>query len=70
MSRLTGVEDGGMPVETHERLFALRCRSKRGEHLSPDDLQFLESCWKQWPGEYAALSERVREATLPFGAQS
>ena len=51
-----------------DRLFQLRCRSKKGEHLSPEDIDFLESCWKRWPKEYEAMGRAVFDATAPFGS--
>lgn len=70
MNRLTGQEIGGMPTDIRARLFALRCRSKRGEYLPPDNVQFMNSCWEKWPAEYAAMDEQIREATLPLGART
>lgn len=58
-----------MSFSTRDRLFSLRCRSKRGEHLSKEDVEFLEHCWKKWPKEYEAMQREVFEATKPFGSK-
>lgn len=57
-----------MTQAERERLFDLRCRSKRGEYLSPEDVSFLESMWKQFPEQYSAMQPEVFEATKPFGS--
>lgn len=58
-----------MTCAEKERLFDLRCRSKRGEYISPEDFKFLEHCWKTWPIEYSLLQGKVFEATKPFGSK-
>ncbi len=58
-----------MPPGDYERLFQLRCRSKRGEYISPDDFAFLEMCWKKWPAQYSEMRDRVFEETKPFGSK-
>jgi len=55
--------------EAHARLFELRCRSKRGEYLSPDDMRFLMDCNKKWPLAYGALGKAVFAETAPFGSR-
>lgn len=59
-----------MPPETRSRLFKLRCRSKRGEYLPPEEVAFLDDCWKRWPVEYSALGSEVFRETAPFGSQA
>ena len=49
------------------RLFSLRCRSKRGEYLMPEDLKFCEDMLKRFPEEYKRMDSEVFEATKPFG---
>lgn len=56
-------------AEARERLFKLRCRSKRGEYLSPEDMAFLENCYKRWPKVYRDISDAVHRETAPFGSQ-
>lgn len=51
-----------------DRLFELRCQSKRGAQLPAADLQWLESIWKKYPKLYAAVGTEVFEATRPFGS--
>lgn len=52
-----------------ERLFDLRCRSKRGEQISPEDFAFLERMWNEFPKEYSAIQSEVLDATKPFGSR-
>lgn len=59
-----------MPNESRRRLFDLRCRSKRGEYLRPEDITFLDDCWKRWPIQYASMSGLVFEETKPFGSNT
>lgn len=50
------------------RVFELRCRSKRGEHLSPEDLALCKSAFISDPERYSTMTEQVFNATKPFGA--
>lgn len=52
----------------YENLFDLRCRSKRGDHISPQELQFLRESYKKWPSAYRAIGATVFEETKPFGS--
>lgn len=60
---------GPMPYADHARCMDLRVRSKRGEYMSPENLAFLESCWKRWPEEYSEMSRAVFVESAPFGAR-
>jgi hypothetical protein len=59
-----------IPRETHRRMFDLRCKSKRGGYLSPEEFDFLQDCYRKWPIEYQALQQAVFEETKPFGSQA
>ena len=50
------------------KVFDLRCRSKRGEHLSPEDRALLLAAYKVDATRYAAMSDDVFVATAPFGS--
>ena len=49
-----------------EKVFDLRCRSKRGERLSDDQAALLVAAWKADKVRYSALTERVFEETAPM----
>jgi hypothetical protein len=51
-----------------DEVFRLRCRSKRGEYLSPDHQALLERAYKSDPKRYGELDRPVFEATKPYGA--
>lgn len=51
------------------KVFQLRCRAKRGEHLPPEDMKLLERAHRDDPERYASLRDAVFEATKPFGAK-
>lgn len=59
-----------LPFDVRSRLFELRCKSKRGEYLTPEDMKFLEDCWKKWPVEYKAMEREVFVETAPFGSKN
>lgn len=49
-------------------VFHLRCRSKRGETLTADELALAERAWKEDRKRYAVMDGDVFEATVPFGS--
>lgn len=57
-----------MAFGEHERLFKIRCASKRGRYMSPEDLRFMERMYRKFPVEYEKMDSQVDEATKPFGA--
>ena len=50
------------------RVFELRCRSKRGERLAHEDIALCTAAYKADGERYAAMNDRVFEATKPFGS--
>jgi hypothetical protein len=58
-----------MTEEGWTKVFQLRCRSKRGEHLSQEELRLLTQAYRQDPERYSALNRQVFEETAPFGAR-
>jgi hypothetical protein len=58
-----------MPADVRDRCLKLRMRSKRGEWISPQELNFLESCWQQWPEDYKAIGREAFIETAPFGSR-
>lgn len=52
------------------KVFELRCRSKRGEYLSPEDRKLVDAAYKEDPDRYAELEGPVFNATVPFGSQA
>ena len=54
--------------EDMERCFKLRCQSKQGIRLHPDDQKFVERIFKKYQEWYSSTERDVFEATKPFGA--
>lgn len=50
------------------KVFELRCKGKRGEHLSDDERSLVDRAYREDPDRYAALGPKVFEATKPFGS--
>jgi hypothetical protein len=57
-----------MPLSIQQRCFDLKCKSKRGEYIRPEDSEFLKDCFEKYSKEYSAMGKEVFEATKPFGA--
>jgi hypothetical protein len=53
-----------------EKVFDLRCRSKRGEHLSENDRALLSVAYVADPARYASLNNDIFTATAPFGSRT
>lgn len=51
------------------KVFALRCKSKSGHGLTPEEMRLVEAAYKADPKRYGALNAEVVEATKPFGAR-
>ena len=51
-----------------EECIAYRKRSKRGEHLTPDESQFCQRMFRLFPEWYARTESRVFNETVPFGS--
>jgi len=51
-----------------ETVFSLRCRSKRGERLAPEEQSLVDRAFKEDPSRYADLEPRVFNETVPFGS--
>lgn len=49
-------------------VFRLRCRSKRGESLSPEERKLIERAWKTDRKRYGSMDADVFNATVPFGS--
>jgi hypothetical protein len=49
-------------------VFALRCRSKRGERLSPEEQRKCELAFRRDGLRYAEMERDVFNATVPFGS--
>ena len=57
-----------IPSSLKQRLLELEKRAKRGEYLSPGDMEFLIDCNNKHPELYAEIEAMAFEATKPFGA--
>lgn len=49
-------------------VFRLRCRSKSGSHLSPEDLDLCKAARDEAPKRYSAMDADVFDAPVPFGS--
>ena len=52
-----------------DNVFTLRCRSKRGERLAPEELALCSRAHRSDSVRYAAMGGRVFAETAPFGAR-
>lgn len=52
------------------KVFDLRCRSKRGEHLPEDAGAIFEAAIAHDPKRYSAMEKDVFNATVPFGSDT
>ncbi len=57
-----------MPPDERKRLFEVRCKSKRGGQLTPQEVRFLDQCYRRYREQYRAMEQAVFDATKPFGA--
>ncbi len=55
--------------EEWARVFDLRCRSKRGEHIAPDDTRLFRRALASDRARYCGMDEEIRVATAPFGSR-
>ncbi len=51
-----------------DRVFTLRCQSKRGHELSKEQHDFCMRAYKQDAVRYGKMDARVFNATVPFGS--
>jgi hypothetical protein len=49
-------------------VFKTRCRSKRGEHLTKEELLLIDRAYASDPKRYASMEADVFDATVPFGS--
>lgn len=47
----------------------LRCRSKQGERLSPQEHELCFQAWREDHDRYCDMDQQVFEATKPFGSR-
>ena len=55
-------------IEDADRCFKLRCQTKQGIRLHPDDSKFIQKMYNDYPEWYSSISREVFNATLPYGA--
>ena len=49
-------------------VFRLRCRSKRGDRLFPDEQKLIEQAFRENRQRYVEMNEDVFNSTIPFGS--
>jgi len=54
--------------EDQARCIEIRCRAKRGEHLSKEDILWNEKIWRKYNEWYKSKERYIFKKTLPFGA--
>lgn len=58
------------PTESEwSRVFKIRCRTKRGEGATPEELDLCRACLAADRERYVAMNQDVFEETAPFGAR-
>lgn len=62
-------EEQPMPYDVRNECFRLRCKSKRGQDLTAQEMRQCERWMKLYPEQYKAMSKEVFEQTAPFGAR-
>ena len=63
MKRTTKLGD-----ESWKKVFAIRCRSKRGEAITPAELRLCSRARRKDPARYETMEVDVFNATVPFGS--
>lgn len=56
--------------EDWAKVFRYRCRSRKGEHLAPEEHDFCHRAYQADPERYCALDRDVFNATVPFGSSA
>lgn len=51
-----------------DKIFKIRCRSKRGELTTQEESAFCRRGFEEDPDRYGKMDKEVFEATKPFGA--
>jgi len=51
-------------------VFRLRCRSKSGSQLSPEELDLCKAAMEEDPKRYSGMNSDVFDATVPFGSSA
>lgn len=54
--------------ESWRKVFAIRCRSKRGEAITPAELRLCSRARREEPTRYEKMEVDVFNATVPFGS--
>lgn len=60
MSRLTD--------DSRRKVFAIRCRSKQGQPVTPAELGMCGRAMREDPARYKTMEADVFDATVPFGS--
>lgn len=50
------------------KVFEIRCRSKRGESVTPQELALCSRAMREDQKRYKGMSSDVFDATVPFGS--
>jgi hypothetical protein len=58
-----------MTKEEENKLFNIRCRSKRGEYVSIEENMFCKTMHMKYKDEYKLMDRKVFLATAPFGSK-
>jgi len=58
-----------MNKKDKDKLFDIRCRSKRGEYVSIEEDVFCRTMNEKWKDEYKLMDREIFLATAPFGSK-
>ena len=53
-----------------DKVFRLRCQSKLGIQLTPEDIEYFSAAIKQDGERYSNMDKDVFNATVPFGSHA
>jgi len=57
-----------MTTEQRNKLFEIRCKSKRGTVLTKKETKFIQLMFEKYRDEYIDMDEEIFEETKPFGS--
>ncbi len=65
MSKRTKLTD-----ESWLKVFSIRCRSKKGQSVTPEELGLCGRAMSEDPARYKTMEDDVFDATVPFGSNA
>ena len=56
--------------ESWHKIFAIRCRSKQGQPITPSEQGLCMRAMREDPERYGKMTADVFDATVPFGSNA